>query len=76
MAGRRGRPRQCPGVLAHFDTVARPGDYLVIEDSIVKRADLLAFLESAERRYALDTRYTDAFGENVTSAVDSILVRR
>ncbi|WP_327188369.1 CmcI family methyltransferase [Streptomyces xinghaiensis] len=64
------------GVLAHFDTVARPGDYLVIEDSIVKRADLLAFLESAERRYALDTRYTDAFGENVTSAVDSILVRR
>ncbi|MCC5033538.1 hypothetical protein DMH02_009980 [Streptomyces sp. WAC 00631] len=64
------------GVLAHFDTVARPGDYLVIEDSIVKRADLLAFLESAGRRYALDTRYTDAFGENVTSAVDSVLIRR
>ncbi|MCC9743064.1 CmcI family methyltransferase [Streptomyces sp. MNU89] len=64
------------GVLAHFDTVARPGDYLVIEDSIVKRADLLAFLESAGQRYALDTRYTDAFGENVTSAVDSVLIRR
>ncbi|WP_158711010.1 CmcI family methyltransferase [Streptomyces albus] len=64
------------GVLAHFDAVVRPGDYLVIEDSIVKRADLLAFLESADGRYALDRRYTDAFGENVTSAVDSVLIRR
>lgn len=63
-------------VLTHFDAVLRSGDYLMVEDSIVKRDELLAFVDSADRRYDLDTRYTDAFGENVTSAVDSIFLRR
>ena len=63
------------GVLTYLDTVLRSGDYLMVEDSIVKRGELLGLVKSAGRRYALDTRYTDAFGENATSAVDSVLLR-
>ncbi|MGL5827615.1 MAG: CmcI family methyltransferase [Nocardioides sp.] len=64
-----------PTVLTHLDKALQTGDYLIVEDSLVKRAQLLEFLSSCDGRYELDCRYTDMFGENVTCSVDSILVR-
>jgi len=52
-----------------------PGDYLVIEDSEVKRDAIRAFLAAHPGCYLVDTRYTDYFGRNATCAGDSIFVR-
>ncbi|GGU45639.1 hypothetical protein ACH4HG_22320 [Streptomyces coeruleorubidus] len=63
------------GVLDFIDTQLTAGDYLVVEDSLAKRATLREFLRSSPHRYQLDTRYLDLFGENTSSAIDSILRR-
>ena len=51
------------------------GDYLVIEDSEVKRPDIRKFLGGHPGNYLVDTRFTDFFGRNATCAGDSIFVR-
>jgi cephalosporin hydroxylase len=52
-----------------------PGDYVVVEDSVRKQATLDAFCTAHQDAYAVDTDYTDFFGRNATSCVDSILRR-
>lgn len=64
------------GVLAWLHDRLAPGDYLVVEDSDVKRPELAAFDAAHPGRYKVDTRYTDFFGRNATCANDSIFVRQ
>jgi cephalosporin hydroxylase len=62
-------------VLDHLHKFLCPGDYLVVEDSDVKRAALRKFLGAHPGDYLVDTRFTDNFGRNATCAADSIFVR-
>ena len=62
-------------VLGHFHDFIRPGDYLVVEDSDIKREAIRGFLARRPGAYLVDTRYTDFFGRNATCAADSIFVR-
>jgi cephalosporin hydroxylase len=62
-------------VIEHIHQYLAPGDYLVVEDSDVKRADLRHFLAAHPGAYLVDTRFTDNFGRNATCAADSTLVR-
>ena len=62
-------------VLQHFHRFLAPGDYLVVEDSDVKRDALRQFLGAHPGSYLVDTRFTDYFGRNATCAADSIFVR-
>jgi cephalosporin hydroxylase len=64
------------GVLETVHRCQRARDYLIIEDSLQKRTELLDFLKTNCGCYALDTHYADLFGENSTCAMDSFLVRR
>jgi cephalosporin hydroxylase len=57
--------------LQALDEFLRPGDYLVIEDAIPKQAEMNRLLRG--RACVIDTRYTDFFGLNCTSAVNGIL---
>ncbi len=63
------------GVLSHFHSYIRQGDYVVIEDSAGKQDDIATFLGHQPDCYKVDTYYTDFFGRNVTCAQDSILAR-
>ena len=63
------------GVLAHFHPFLESGDYLVVEDSLSKRDELLRFTGEFEGAYKVDTHYCDFFGENATSAFDGIFRR-
>jgi cephalosporin hydroxylase len=65
-----------PGVLAWLHERLAAGDYLVVEDSDVKRDALAAFDAAHPGQYKVDTRYTDFFGRNATCANDSIFVRQ
>ena len=56
-------------VLAYFDHFLQRGDYLIVEDSREKHEILGAWITD---RYLVDTRYTDFFGRNATSAADAI----
>jgi cephalosporin hydroxylase len=51
------------------------GDYLVVEDSDVKRDIIRKFVAAHSGDYLVDTRFTDFFGRNATCAADSIFVR-
>ncbi len=62
-------------VLEHMHKYLSAGDYLVVEDSDVKREALRAFLGAHLGAYLVDTRFTDNFGRNATCAADSIFVR-
>jgi cephalosporin hydroxylase len=62
-------------VLEQFHASLRPGDYLVVEDSDVKRDALRSFVGAHPGDYLVDTRFTDYFGRNATCAADSIFVR-
>jgi cephalosporin hydroxylase len=62
-------------VIGHMHQYLQPGDYLVVEDSDVKRAALRTFLAAHPGEYLVDTRFTDNFGRNATCAADSIFVR-
>jgi cephalosporin hydroxylase len=64
-----------PGVLEFFHRLLVPGDYLVVEDSDVKRADIRDFVGAHPSDYLVDTRFTDNFGRNATCAADSIFAR-
>ena len=63
------------GVLEQFHKFLLPGDYLVVEDSDVKRDVLRDFVGAHPGDYLVDTRFTDYFGRNATCAADSIFVR-
>ena len=62
-------------VLEQFHSFLAPGDYLVVEDSDVKREALREFIAAHPGDYLVDTRFTDNFGRNATCAADSIFVR-
>jgi cephalosporin hydroxylase len=62
-------------VLERFHRFLAPGDYLVVEDSDVKRDAIRQFLGAHPRSYLVDTHFTDYFGRNATCAADSIFVR-
>ena len=62
-------------VIARMHPYLTPGDYLVVEDSDVKREALRTFLADHPGSYLVDTRLTDNFGRNATCAADSIFVR-
>ena len=62
-------------VLEHLHRFLAPGDYLVVEDSDVKRDAIRTFLGAHRGAYLVDTRFTDNFGRNATCAADSIFVR-
>jgi cephalosporin hydroxylase len=62
-------------VLEEFHAHLQPGDYLVVEDSDVKRDALRSFTAAHPGDYLVDTRFTDYFGRNATCAADSIFVR-
>ena len=62
-------------VLEHFHKYLSPGDYLVVEDSDVKRETLRQFVAAHPGAYLVDTRFTDNFGRNATCAANSIFVR-
>jgi hypothetical protein len=63
-------------VIHYMASVLRPKDYLIIEDSIAKQEVVLAGLGETEGHFAVDTYYTDFFGINATSAVNTILTQR
>jgi cephalosporin hydroxylase len=63
------------GVIETFHKFLLPGDYLVVEDSDVKRPALRSFLGAHPGDYLVDTRFTDNFGRNATCAADSIFIR-
>jgi len=63
------------GVLGHFHGFLRPGDYLVVEDSEIKRDALRRFVAAHPGDYKVDSKFTDYFGRNATCAADSIFVR-
>jgi cephalosporin hydroxylase len=56
-----------------LDLILQAGDYLVIEDSSVKQNPIAQVI--ADRPYLVDTKYTDFFGINCTSALNSIFVK-
>jgi cephalosporin hydroxylase len=62
-------------VLVHLGGFLGAGDYLIVEDSGVKREDLDRFLAPRADGYRVDTRYTDFFGRNATCAANSIFVK-
>jgi len=63
------------GVLEHLHAYIAPGDYLVVEDSDVKREAIRIFIGAHPGDYLVDTRFTDNFGRNATCAADSIFIR-
>ncbi len=61
------------GFFEHMDSILKAGDYLVIEDSNPKQSAIAQTI--AGLPYAVDTKYTDFFGINCTSAINSIFVK-
>ena len=62
-------------VIEEMHRYLTPGDYLVVEDSDIKREALRSFTAAHAGDYLVDTRFTDNFGRNATCAADSIFVR-
>jgi cephalosporin hydroxylase len=84
------RPATTLAVLSFFDQWLRPGEYIVIEDSIIDDlfdGDRVADLEGGPRPaiadflrargvdYEVDTRLCDYFGPNLTWNVNGYLRR-
>jgi cephalosporin hydroxylase len=63
------------GVMAHMHEFLSSGDYLVVEDTDVKRDAIRSFIDAHPGDYLVDTKFTDNFGRNATCAADSIFVR-
>jgi len=62
-------------VLHHFYSFTKAGDYIFVEDSQLQQKEIGRFLMEVNNAFLVDTYYTDFFGRNCTSAVNSILVR-
>ncbi|MEV3160396.1 hypothetical protein ABNC97_20525 [Paenibacillus larvae] len=52
------------------------GDYIIIEDSLTKQEDVGQWGSKNEQDFTVDTYYTDFFGINATSAVNTIITKR
>ncbi len=63
------------GVLDHMHEFMASGDYLVVEDTDVKREAIRKFIAAHPGDYLVDTKFTDNFGRNATCAADSIFIR-
>jgi cephalosporin hydroxylase len=61
------------GFFQHIDLILDAGDYLVIEDSFSKQNRISEVI--ADRPYLIDSKYTDFFGINCTSAINSIFLK-
>ena len=61
------------GFFRHVDSILESGDYLVVEDSTPKQKRLAEVV--AARSYLIDTKYTDFFGVNCTSAINGIFLK-
>jgi cephalosporin hydroxylase len=61
------------GFFKHIDLILDVGDYLVIEDSFTKQTRISEVI--AGRPYLIDSKYTDFFGINCTSAINSIFLK-
>lgn len=61
------------GFFKNIDSILKAGDYLVIEDSNPKQSAIAQTI--AGLSYAVDTKYTDFFGINCTSAINGIFVK-
>jgi len=61
------------GFFDKIDAILEENDYLVIEDSLPKQNRIAETI--AGRPYFIDCKYTDFFGVNCTSAINSILVK-
>jgi len=61
------------GFFESIDSILDSGDYLVIEDSSTKQNQIAKVI--AGRPYLVDTKYTDFFGVNCSSAMNSIFVK-
>ena len=62
------------GYFGALDSILEDGDYLFIEDSLPKQNRIDEVI--AGQPYLVDCKYTDFFGINCTSAINSILVKR
>lgn len=60
-------------VFRSLDVILAAGDYFVVEDSYPKQGQIAEAISG--RRYLVDSRYTDFFGVNCTSAINSIFVK-
>lgn len=60
-------------VLSHFACYMSTDDYLVVEDSGRKQADVADFLSDKAKQFVVDTKYCDFFGRNMTCSHNSIL---
>lgn len=58
---------------APIDAILHAGDYLFVEDSLRKQAAIGEAIGS--RPYSIDSKYTDFFGINCTSAINSIFIK-
>ena len=65
-----------PEILTFFDTYLKAGDYIIIEDIDAEKLIIPFLRDHAVGTYLVDTRYTDYFGHNATSAADQIFCRR
>jgi cephalosporin hydroxylase len=61
------------GFFEYIDLILDVGDYLVIEDSYTKQNRISEMIVG--QRYLIDSKYTDFFGINCTSAVNSIFLK-
>lgn len=61
------------GFFVETEKLLNPGDYLIVEDSLSKQAAIRTLL--SRQTFKIDTKYTDFFGVNCTSAVNGILRR-
>jgi cephalosporin hydroxylase len=61
------------GFFSNLDSILEAGDYLVIEDSSGKQNRIAELI--ADRPYLVDAKYTDFFGINCTSAINSIFIK-
>lgn len=61
------------GFFANMDAILEADDYLVIEDSSPKQEQIAKAI--ADRPYLVDTKYTDFFGFNCASAINSLFVK-
>jgi cephalosporin hydroxylase len=62
-------------VLDHMHDFMSAGDYLVVEDTDVKREAIRSFIAAHPGDYLVDTKFTDNFGRNATCAADAIFIR-
>ena len=62
------------GVFQEIDAIMEFDDYLIVEDSFPKQDRIAEVI--ASRPYLIDAKYTDFFGINCTSAINSIFVKR